>query len=427
MNILVLGSGGREHSIALAVHKSPQCSKLLCAPGNPGMATIAKCIPISLTDPQAMANLAEQEQIDLTIVGPEIPLVAGVVDEFQKRGLLIFGPTAKAAALEGSKAFSKAIMKRYGVPTAAFESFTDLDAAKAYLKEHPAPIVVKASGLAAGKGAIVCLSDEEAHQAVEDMLGEAAVFGESGKTVVIEEFMEGEEASIFAICHGKDYILLASAQDHKRAFDNDQGPNTGGMGAYAPAPIVTDSLLEKVKKTIIEPTLNGMIQENIPYTGVLYVGIMVTKTGPRVVEYNCRLGDPESQIVLPLYEGDVLELFDAAAKGDFSKIKDQALPSKSAAIVVLASKGYPGEYETHKKVTGIDEAEKNGARVLHAGTQLDGDTLLTAGGRVFGVVGIGDDLAKALDQAYDAAEKVQFETKIYRRDIGKKGLQKCSN
>ncbi|NLO23015.1 MAG: phosphoribosylamine--glycine ligase [Fibrobacter sp.] len=427
MNILVLGSGGREHSIALAVHKSPQCSKLLCAPGNPGMATIAKCIPISLTDPQAMANLAEQEQIDLTIVGPEIPLVAGVVDEFQKRGLLIFGPTAKAAALEGSKAFSKAIMKRYGVPTAAFESFTDLDAAKAYLKEHPAPIVVKASGLAAGKGAIVCLSDEEAHQAVEDMLGEAAVFGESGKTVVIEEFMEGEEASIFAICHGKDYILLASAQDHKRAFDNDQGPNTGGMGAYAPAPIVTDSLLEKVKKTIIEPTLNGMIQENIPYTGVLYVGIMVTKTGPRVVEYNCRLGDPESQIVLPLYEGDVLELFDAAAKGDFSKIKDQALPSKSAAIVVLASKGYPGEYETHKKVTGIDEAEKNGAQVLHAGTQLDGDTLLTAGGRVFGVVGIGDDLAKALDQAYDAAEKVQFETKFYRRDIGKKGLQKCSN
>ena len=427
MNILVLGSGGREHSIALAVHKSPQCSKLLCAPGNPGMATIAKCIPISLTDPQAMANLAEQEQIDLTIVGPEIPLVAGVVDEFQKRGLLIFGPTAKAAALEGSKAFSKAIMKRYGVPTAAFESFTDLDAAKAYLKEHPAPIVVKASGLAAGKGAIVCLSDEEAHQAVEDMLGEAAVFGESGKTVVIEEFMEGEEASIFAICHGKDYILLASAQDHKRAFDNDQGPNTGGMGAYAPAPIVTDSLLEKVKKTIIEPTLNGMIQENIPYTGVLYVGIMVTKTGPRVVEYNCRLGDPESQIVLPLYEGDVFELFDAAAKGDFSKIKDQALPSKSAAIVVLASKGYPGEYETHKKVTGIDEAEKNGAQVLHAGTQLDGDTLLTAGGRVFGVVGIGDDLAKALDQAYDAAEKVQFETKFYRRDIGKKGLQKCSN
>src|SRR5690554_6918144 len=232
---------------------------------------------------------------------------------------------------------------------------------------------------------------------------------------------------IFAICHGKDYILLASAQDHKRAFDNDQGPNTGGMGAYAPAPIVTDSLLEKVKKTIIEPTLNRMIQENIPYTGVLYVGIMVTKTGPRVVEYNCRLGDPESQIVLPLYEGDVLELFDAAAKGDFSKIKDQALPSKSAAIVVLASKGYPGEYETHKKVTGIDEAEKNGAQVLHAGTQLDGDTLLTAGGRVFGVVGIGDDLAKALDQAYDAAEKVQFETKFYRRDIGKKGLQKCSN
>ena len=426
MNILIIGSGGREHAIALAVKQSPLCKKLICAPGNPGMSSLGKCIPVSVSDPIAIADLAEKEQIDFTIVGPEIPLVAGVVDEFRKRGLRAFGPIAAAAALEGSKAFSKNVMKKYGIPTAAYETFTDLKSAQEFLKAHPAPIVIKASGLAAGKGAVVCLTDEEAFQTVDEMLGEKAVFGESGKTVVIEEFMEGEEASLFAICDGKDYVLLSSAQDHKRIFDNDLGPNTGGMGAYSPAPVVTESLLEDVKRRIIEPTLAGMIQEGAPYTGVLYVGIMVTKNGPKVVEYNCRLGDPECQIVLPLYDGDVLALFDAAERGALSTLDAPKPPKGSAAIVVLASEGYPNAYEAGQEVSGIEEAEKNGARVLHAGTKMKNGKLLTAGGRVFGVVGSGKDLSEALRQAYDACEKVIFKGKYYRRDIGKKGLERCS-
>ena len=399
MNILVVGSGGREHAIALAVKKSPMCENLVCAPGNPGMANLGKCIPVDVQDPKAIADLAKAEKIDLAIIGPEIPLVAGVVDEFRRRGLRAFGPTAAAAALEGSKAFSKDIMKKYGVPTAAFETFTDLESAKKFLAEHPAPIVVKASGLAAGKGAIVCLTDKEANDAVEEMLGDKAVFGESGKTVVIEEFMDGEEASIFVVCDGKD---------------------------YSPAPVVTDELLDEVKKTIIEPTLKGMATEGKPYTGVLYVGIMVTSKGPKVVEYNCRLGDPECQIVLPLYDGDVLALFDAAEKGELAKLDAPKAPKGSSAIVVLASEGYPGAYAKGKVVTGIEEAEKNGAQVLHAGTKMQDGNLVTNGGRVFGVVGHGATLKEALALAYAACEKVEFEGKFYRKDIGKKGLARLS-
>ncbi|MDR2593679.1 MAG: phosphoribosylamine--glycine ligase, partial [Fibromonadaceae bacterium] len=267
MKILLIGSGGREHAIALSLKKSPLCTELVCAPGNPGMANLGKCLPVDVANPKAIAEIAKNEKADFTVIGPEIPLVAGVVDEFKKQGMQIFGPTAAAAQLEGSKAFSKEFMKRHKIPTAAYETFTDLQKAKNYLKEHPAPIVVKASGLAAGKGAIVCTSDEEALNAVEEMLGEKAVFGESGKTVVIEEFMEGEEASIFAVCDGKDYILLAPAQDHKRIFDDDKGPNTGGMGAYSPAPLVNDEMLAKIKKEIALPTLQGMAKEGNPYTG----------------------------------------------------------------------------------------------------------------------------------------------------------------
>lgn len=427
MKVLVIGSGGREHAIASAVKKSPLCSELVCAPGNPGMTFLGKCLDVSVSDPVSIADLAEAENIDFTIIGPEIPLVAGVVDEFKKRGLRVFGPTAAAAALEGSKAFSKDIMKKYGIPTAAYETFTNLSEAKTYLKKHPAPIVIKASGLAAGKGAVVCMTDSEAETALEEMLGEKAVFGESGKTVVIEEFMEGEEASLFAVCDGRDYILLSSAQDHKRVFDGDQGPNTGGMGAYAPAPLVTKELLSTVKTTIIEPTLDGMRAEGAPYTGVLYVGIMVTSTGPKVVEYNCRLGDPECQIVLPLYEGDVLALFDAAERGKLSEVSAPETPAKSAAIVVLASKGYPGEYEKGKEIKGIENAEKAGAQVLHAGTVLKEGRLLSSGGRVLGVVGIGDTLQAALDQAYAGAQEIHFDGVFYRKDIGQKGLKRCLN
>lgn len=425
MNILVVGSGGREHAIALAVKKSPLCENLICAPGNPGMANLGRCVPVDVADPKALADLAEVEKVDLAIIGPEIPLVAGVVDEFRARGLRAFGPTAAAAALEGSKAFSKNFMKKYSIPTAAFETFTDLASAKKFLAEHPAPIVVKASGLAAGKGAVVCLTDKEANDAVEEMLGDKAVFGESGKTVVIEEFMEGEEASLFAVCDGKDYVLLSSAQDHKRVFDGDKGPNTGGMGAYTPAPVVTPEILSAVKSQIIEPTLKGMAAEGSPYTGVLYVGIMVTKNGPKVVEYNCRLGDPECQVVLPVYDGDLLALFDAAEKGELRNFDAPASPKMSAAIVVMASAGYPGSYEKGKEISGIEDAEATGATVVHAGTKMADGKLLTNGGRVLGVVGTGKDLQAALDKAYEACGKIRFEGAFYRKDIGQKGLAKC--
>ncbi len=425
MNILVIGSGGRENAIALAVKKSPLCSRLISAPGNPGMARLGECVPVDVSSPKAIADLAEKEKVDFTIIGPEVPLVNGVVDEFRARGLRAFGPVKGAAALEGSKAFSKNFMKKYGIPTAAYETFSKLEDALEFLKQHPAPIVVKASGLAAGKGAVVCMTDAEAVQAVEEMLGDKAVFGDSGKTVVIEEFMKGEEASLFAVCDGKDYVLLSTAQDHKRIFDGDQGPNTGGMGAYAPAPVVTSEILAQVKSQVIEPTLRGMIAEGSPYTGVLYVGIMVTKDGPKVVEYNCRLGDPECQVVLPVYGGDVLALFDAAEKGELENFNAPEQMKGSAAVVVMASAGYPGSYKKGEEISGIEDAETAGAMVVHAGTCLQNGKLLTSGGRVLGVVGTGTDLKSALEKAYEGCGKIHFEGAFFRKDIGQKGLAKC--
>jgi len=414
MKVLLIGSGGREHAIALAIKKSPLCEDLICAPGNPGMFALGKCFPINASSPKEIAELAKKENVDFTVIGPEIPLVAGVVDEFRKQGMQIFGPTKAAAQLEGSKAFSKEFMKKHNIPTAAYETFTDLQKAKDYLKEHPAPIVVKASGLAAGKGAVVCMSDEEALSAVEEMLGEKAIFGESGKTVVIEEFMEGEEASIFAVCDGKDYILLAPAQDHKRIFDDDKGPNTGGMGAYSPAPLVNKEMLARIKKEIVEPTLQG-----IEYTGVLFIGIMATKNGPKVVEYNCRLGDPETQAVLEVYNGDLLELFYKASQGKIKEIAESE-PKGYAAVVVMASEGYPGKYRGPVPISGIGSAKKKGAIVLQAGTA--GYPLQTAGGRVLCVVGKGNTLQTALDVAYAGVKEIKFEGAHYRTDIGKKGL-----
>jgi len=414
MKVLLIGSGGREHAIALAIKKSPLCEDLICAPGNPGMFALGKCFPINASSPKEIAELAKKENVDFTVIGPEIPLVAGVVDEFRKQGMQIFGPTKAAAQLEGSKAFSKEFMKKHNIPTAAYETFTDLQKAKDYLKEHPAPIVVKASGLAAGKGAVVCMSDEEALSAVEEMLGEKAIFGESGKTVVIEEFMEGEEASIFAVCDGKDYILLAPAQDHKRIFDDDKGPNTGGMGAYSPAPLVNKEMLARIKKEIVEPTLQG-----IEYTGVLFIGIMATKNGPKVVEYNCRLGDPETQAVLEVYNGDLLELFYKASLGKIKEIAESE-PKGYAAVVVMASEGYPGKYRGPVPISGIGSAKKKGAIVLQAGTA--GYPLQTAGGRVLCVVGKGNTLQTALDVAYAGVKEIKFEGAHYRTDIGKKGL-----
>jgi len=423
MKILLIGSGGREHAIALSLKKSPLCTRLVCAPGNPGMKKLGKCLPVDVANPKAIAEIAKSEKADFTVIGPEIPLVAGVVDEFKKQKMQIFGPTAAAARLEGSKAFSKEFMKRHKIPTAAYKTFTDLQKAKNYIKNHPAPIVVKASGLAAGKGAIVCTNKKEALNAVEEMLGEKAVFGESGKTVVIEEFMKGEEASIFAVCDGKDYILLAPAQDHKRVFDNDAGPNTGGMGAYAPAPLVNKKMLSKIKKEIIEPTLQGMEKEGNPYTGVLFIGIMVTKNGPKVVEYNCRLGDPETQAVLAVYKGDLVDLFYKAAIGKLKEISEVETETQGyAAVVVVASKGYPDKYESGKAISGVGKAEKKRAIVLHAGTKRLNRRLQTAGGRVFGVVGKSDTLKAALKIAYSGVREIRFKDVYFRRDIGQKGL-----
>ncbi|GHV14933.1 phosphoribosylamine--glycine ligase [Fibrobacterales bacterium] len=432
MKVLLVGSGGREHAIALSLKKSAQCEELVCAPGNPGMIALGKCVPVDVGDPHAILRVAKENAVDFTVIGPEIPLVAGVVDLFKAEGLKIFGPTAAAARLEGSKAFSKEFMKRNGIPTAAYETFTDLAKAKEFLKEHHAPIVVKASGLAAGKGAVVCATDNEALSAVEEMLGEKAIFGESGKVVVIEEFMSGEEASVFAICDGKDFVLLAPAQDHKRIFEDDYkgsepNLNTGGMGAYAPAPLVDEALLSRIKREIIEPTLAGMASEGNAFAGVLFVGIMVLEDRtPKVVEYNCRLGDPETQAVLAVYNGDLLELFLSAADGKIGNLAVADNNNKSqnyAAVVVMASKGYPAKYETGKVVLGLENAKKMGAVALHAGTKLNASgELLTAGGRVFGVVGKGETLKSAIAIAYAGVNEIKFEGAQFRKDIGHRAL-----
>lgn len=424
MKVLVVGSGGREHTLAREIAQSPQCTQLICAPGNPGMAGIAQLVPVGAEDIEGLVQLAQSESVDLVVVGPEVPLVMGLADELRALGIAVFGPSKLAARLEGSKAFSKDIMAKYQVPTAKYQNFTDKAEALAYLEAQGAPIVVKASGLAAGKGAIVCMTMAEATAAVEDMLGDAAIFGESGAEVVIEEFMTGEEASIFALCDGENYVTLSPAQDHKRAYDNDEGPNTGGMGAYAPAPLVTDELLNQIKSTIIEPTLQGMIEEGCPYHGVLYVGIMATPEGPKVVEYNCRFGDPECQIVLPLYKGDVLELLNACAKGEINQISVQENEG-SAAIVVLASQGYPGSYPKGRVIEGLDDVPK-GTHVIHAGTQLKDDQLVTSGGRVLGVVGQAPNLQEVLDLCYEGVEAIRFEGMEFRKDIGQKGLKYSS-
>lgn len=422
MKVLIVGSGGREHALALEITKSPLCSELLCAPGNPGMEAIARCIAVGAENVPALVALAQSEKVDFVVVGPEVALVLGIVDELTKVGIKAFGPSAEAAQLEGSKAFSKNIMAKYRVPTAAYQNFTDLNSAQSYLRKKGAPIVIKASGLAAGKGAIVCPDMQTAEQALEDMLGEKAVFGDAGAEVVIEEFMIGEEASIFAICDGENYVLLSPAQDHKQVNDGDKGLNTGGMGAYAPAPVVTPEVLKEVETKIIKPTLEGMIQEKAPYKGVLYVGIMVTEQGSKVVEYNCRFGDPECQILLPLYSGDVLELLYQAATGNLSELK-VASNEGSAAIVVLASEGYPGSYPKGRIISGID-TKLDGVHIIHAGTKKEGSSIVTSGGRVLGVVGQGDSLQVALDKAYNVVNKVSFDGAHYRTDIGKKGLDK---
>jgi phosphoribosylamine--glycine ligase len=424
MRILIIGSGGREHALAWAVARSTTNPHLFIAPGNAGTALIGENIPIQATDIEALLQFAHDEQIDLTIVGPEQPLVMGMVDAFEEAGLRIVGPSAAAARLEGSKAFSKAFMQQYDIPTAAYRTFSAeaYNDAKAYLQEQGVPIVIKASGLAAGKGAIVCETLAAAVEALDHIMLDRA-FGAAGDEVVIEAFMRGEEASVFALTDGTHYRLLATAQDHKRIGEGDTGPNTGGMGAYAPAPVMDEALLSRVCNEIIEPTLAGMRAEGCLYKGILYVGLMMTAEGPKVVEYNCRLGDPETQVVLPLVASDLAAVFMKLAEG---RLDDAPLDQHAgaAACVVMASAGYPGSYEKGFAITGLEEAASlEEVLIFQAGTRRDAEGhLVTDGGRVLAVAARGADLATALERAYAATEHIHFEGAQYRRDIGQKGL-----
>jgi phosphoribosylamine--glycine ligase len=422
MKILIIGNGGREHAIGRKLSQSPKKPTLIFAPGNPGMEDLGSCFAVSPDDFRGLLTLAQTQKVDLTIVGPEQPLVGGLVDLFEANGLKIFGPSLKAAALEGSKAFAKDFMERHGIPTARYQTFRALEQARSHLREVGAPIVIKASGLAGGKGAVVCMTMQEAENALQSMLGPKAIFGLAGSEVVMEEFMEGEEASIFALTDGNAFVLLPSAQDHKRIGDGDTGPNTGGMGAYSPAPIMTPELIEEVSRTIIVPTLKGMRGEGAPYKGILYVGVMLTPKGPKVVEFNCRLGDPETQVVLPILEEDFLDLILASVEGGLEKIK-VGPPKEWAAVVVMASKGYPGPYETGISISGLETVYSlPKAHAIHAGTKHMQGRLVTAGGRVLGMVGQGATLDEAIKSAYEAASKVEFAGAQCRRDIGKKGL-----
>ncbi len=422
MKILVVGGGGREHALAWKLAQSDKVSKVYGAPGNPGIAQIGECVDVSPTEVEKLADFAQKEGINLTVVGPEAPLVAGIVDEFEKRGLKIFGPSKAAARLEGSKAFSKEMMKKYGVPTADFKVFSSPEEAKEYVRKKGAPIVVKADGLAAGKGVVVAQTVEEAIEAIERIMVEK-VFGSAGDRVVIEECLFGEEASYLVITDGERFIPLATAQDHKAVFDGDKGPNTGGMGAYSPAPVLSEELEREVQEKVIKPILRGMKEEGHPFRGVLYAGLMITEDGVKVLEFNVRFGDPEAQAILRRLDSDLFEVCMSVAEG---KLVDELKWKEETSIcVVLASKGYPGKYEKGKVITGIEEAEKIPTVVVfHAGTKVENGKLVTNGGRVLNVTALGRDIVEARERVYKAVEKIHFEGMHYRRDIGLKAVKR---
>lgn len=419
MNILVIGSGGREHALYWKLSESPQTEQIYAIPGNPGMGASAA---IALDDHAAILRFAKEHEIGLVVVGPEVPLMNGLVDELEAAGIRAFGPRANAAEIEGSKSFAKDLMKKYGIPTAHYEVFTAAEPARAYIRQEGAPIVVKADGLAAGKGVIVAMTEQEALDAV-DAIMEDHSFGDAGARVVIEEFMEGEEASLLAFTDGTTIRPMISAQDHKRAYDGDRGPNTGGMGTYAPASVMTPEMTERAVEEILKPTIAAMAKEGRTYRGCLYLGLMVTADGPKVVEFNARFGDPETQVVLPLLDSDLVAIMCACADGTLADVpirwKDGA-----AVCVVLASGGYPGHYEKGQEIHGLADAEAMGALVFHAGTAMKDGKLVTNGGRVLGVVGRGADISSAVDAAYAAATKISFKDAYYRKDIAHRALER---
>lgn len=424
INVLLIGSGGREHALAWGIAKSSLLEQLFIAPGNPGTEALGTNVTLDVSDHQAVLDFIESNEVKLTVVGPEQPLVDGIADYLEEKGHKVFGPKKVPAMLEGSKEFAKDFMARHEIPTAAYKVFdqSEFDKAATYIKnQNSYPVVLKADGLAGGKGVLIPESETEAMDALDEL--KSGSLSSAASRLVIEEFMVGEEASVFAICDGNSFKVIGNAQDHKRVGEGDTGLNTGGMGAYSPAPIVTDELLAQVEKTIIKPTIEGMKAEGNPYTGFLYVGLMFTAEGPKVVEYNCRFGDPECQVIIPRLESDLLEALFASGEGKLAETEIN-FDAKYRCTVVLASGGYPQSYEKGKVISGLDKAEN--ALVFHAGTKLDGDQILTNGGRVLNVVGSGDTLQAAIEKSYASIKNISFDGSFYRSDIGAKGLKHLS-
>ncbi len=418
MKVLIVGSGGREHAIAWSVAKSPKVDKIFCAPGNAGIAEFAECVNIGAMEFDKLVAFAKENAIDLTIIGMDDPLVGGVVDAFEAEGLRVFGPRKNAAIIEGSKAFSKDLMKKYNIPTAAYENFTDPDEAIKYLETAKMPIVLKADGLALGKGVLICNTLEEAKEGVKTLMLDRQ-FGDAGNEIVIEEFMTGREVSVLAFCDGKTIKCMTSAQDHKRAKDGDQGLNTGGMGTFSPSPFYNDEVEAFCEKYVYQPTIDAMAVEGRPFTGILFTGLMLTEDGPKVLEYNARFGDPEAQVVLPRMKNDIIDVMEACIDGKLSDVELE-FEDNAAVCVVLASDGYPEKYDKGFEIKGLDTfKDKDGYYVFHAGTKFDGDKIVTNGGRVLGVVAKGEDLKAARANAYKATEWIDFANKYKRNDIGK--------
>jgi len=421
MKILLIGSGGREHTLAWKLKQSPKVEKIFCAPGNAGIAELAECVPLSSDDIPALLAFAKDNAIDLTVVGPEAPLVNGIVDEFMAAGLTVFGPSKAAAQLEGSKAFAKKIMKKYKIPTAKYEVFKDAKKAMEHIFMSKFPVVIKADGLAAGKGVTVATSLVEAKKAIEDAMN-SKVFGEAGATVVIEECLVGEEASVLAFVDGSNILVMPAAQDHKRIFDEDKGPNTGGMGTYCPAPIVNAKLQDEVMNKVLRPMVDGMAKEGAPYKGVLYAGLMITSDGPKVIEFNCRFGDPETQVILPRLASDLADILLACTNGTLSTIQPE-WKQDAAVCVVLAADGYPGTYKKGDVISGLENFKDTAdIIVFHAGTTLDNGAVKTSGGRVLGVTALDTDLKKAIKKVYGAVARISFDGMQFRKDIARKAL-----
>ncbi|UCF04597.1 MAG: phosphoribosylamine--glycine ligase [bacterium] len=422
MKVLVVGGGGREHALVWKIAQSPHVDTIYAAPGNAGIADIAECVSVGVGDLDALCTFAGERDVDLTVVGPEAPLTAGIADLFQEKGHRIFGYRADGARLEGSKVWAKQFMARHAIPTGAFTIHSDPVEALKEMEGGTIPCVVKADGLAAGKGVLIATTPQEGRAAIERVMVDRA-FGDAGERIVLEEFLSGEEISVLAVSDGESYRLFVPSQDHKRAYDNDEGPNTGGMGAYAPVPSVSDTLSERIRREIIDPTFYGMRAEGIEGVGVLYFGLIITADGPKVLEYNCRFGDPETQVILPLFEGDLVEVMLASTERKLDTVYFSN-SDEAAACVVIASGGYPGSYKKGYQIEGLGEASKTGCIVFHAGTALMDGTVVTSGGRVVGVTAVADNLEEALSKVYRGVETVRFTDCFSRSDIGKKGLER---